>query len=705
MTIENLSDKVATTTAGQRRAEVPELLAPAGDMAALMAALEAGADAVYLGMKALNARRQARNFGREELEGAVQAVHARGAKAYLTLNTDLAQRELPLAARTLAWAARCGVDAVLVRDPALLALRAAAPGIALHFSTQTCMTNSADIRAAAELGIARVVLAREMTLDEIRAASAVEGTQTEVFAQGALCFSVSGRCLLSSWAGGRSGNRGLCTSPCRVPWTSEGDSPDWPFSMRDLATAPRLDELRQAGVAALKIEGRMKNAQWVAAAVGLYRRALDQGAGGELLRELDALGHYTGRQLTSGYLDGQRTELTGSAGRLASAGRLPGLLDFQSRDVPVGEEGAVDVTVDVDRGGIHCRCACGSYVDEWSLPRTAVRRPEKAVAIGQLLEWLGQEAIAGHAPGRLATNAPDFLLVPRAANRLVDRVRRLVHRASRRERDLAAVELPEAVRPLLSGGEPHPANRRPLGSRVDRVRVAAEQLGPLARHLRDWTVIVEGLTAETLASACRAVGKRRLVVALPAVFFEDGIPGLQRLLGACRRAGLAVEVNSWGGWFLARRAGVRMEGGPGMAVLNSLAAEQLGRLGLRSVTASIEADRRKLEELTAHCPVPCSVVVWGRPALLTSRVELAEGAFSGRVLCDRRQVLIRGRREGHLWVFRPVDPFDLRAAHNPRIRVAHLAMDLVGSDDPAAELRSLPPTHGAFRFNYDRALS
>ncbi len=202
-----------------------ELLAPAGDWAALEAALASGADAVYFGLVTLNARRRAKNFSQDEFVKAVETVNARGAKAYLTLNIDLAQRELGQAARMLELARQCRADAVLVRDPALLALRAEYGELKFHLSTQTCMTNSAEVAAAGKLGADRAVLAREMTLAEIAAASAVPGVQTEVFVQGALCFSVSGRCLLSSWVGGRSGNRGTCTSPCRVPWTlsEEGD--------------------------------------------------------------------------------------------------------------------------------------------------------------------------------------------------------------------------------------------------------------------------------------------------------------------------------------------------------------------------------------------------------------------------------------------------------------------------------------------------
>jgi putative protease len=300
-----------------------ELLAPAGAGEALEAALRSGASAVYLGLRTLNARRRARNFTPDELPDAVQRAHQAGARVYLTLNIDLTQRELGQAARMLELARQCGVDAVLVRDPALLALKPLFPKVEFHFSTQTCMANSADVQAARTLGIRRIVLARELTLKEIAAASAAGAdeprVETEVFVQGALCFCVSGRCLLSSWVGGRSGNRGSCTSPCRAPWTVDSDAAGTPLSMHDLAAVHRLDELGDAGVTALKIEGRLKTAAWVGRAVSLYRRALDGDPSPGRLGEASMLGAYTGRAMTDAYLDGHFTELTGLSGREAAS--------------------------------------------------------------------------------------------------------------------------------------------------------------------------------------------------------------------------------------------------------------------------------------------------------------------------------------------------------------------------------------------------
>jgi hypothetical protein len=265
--------------------------------------------------------------------------------------------------------------------------------------------------------------------------------------------------------------------------------------------------------------------------------------------------------------------------------------------------------------------------------------------------------------------------------------------------------LSEGVRRVLEQAEPHGANCLALGSPPDRVRLAAADVQEFARQFRPGAIIVEELTADALFKLRRSLRKVRLVAALPPVFFEEDLPGLEQLVRRCKGCGVPVEVNSWGGWWLAREVGARMEGGPGLAVLNSLAARQLAELGLRSVTLSPEADRRQLEGACSHCPAPCSVVVFGRPPLLTTRVAIAEEDFGEKTLADRRGHRMRGRREGGLWVFRPVEPFDLRDVRNERVRAAHLVVDLVGSPDPSSDFRNVPVEGSQpFRFNYDRSL-
>jgi len=650
-----------------------ELLAPAGDRESLEAALEAGAAAVYFGLTTLNARRGARNFRQEELPAAVSAVHARGAKAYLTLNIDLTQRELGQAARILELARQLGVDGVLVRDPALLALHRAYPELAFHFSTQTCMANSADVAAARDLGAARVVLARELALDEIAAASAVPGVETEVFVQGALCFCVSGRCLLSSWVGGRSGNRGMCASPCRVPWATGDPATDTPFSMRDLALIHRLADLRRAGVRGLKIEGRLKNAAWVRQAVSLYRRALDGGDPQALLAEAQGLGAYTGRELTSAYLDGQRWDLTGTSGRLA-ADPVVDRRDEEETPAPDAEPPESDgptyeFDMTVGPRAVTCRVTAEGRAAEWTIPKTQVRRVHKAVTIGQFLAWLETQTIRGCRLARSGTNDAEFLLVPRAVNALLDRISGELRLAQKAPDQRVRIAIPERVAEMIAPGRPAAGNRRALGDAPDRVRIEASEALAVLKQARPEGAVLENASPAMLDRLLQADLGVQLVVALPQVFFEREIPAVKKLIEFCARARLSVEVNSWGGWRLARQARVRLESGPGLPVLNALAARRLREVGIECVTLSLEADRKQLEDVAACCPTPCSLTVFGRPPLLVTRVALPRERFHDRIVEDRRGVQLTGRAERGLWVFRPVRPFDLRATRNDRIRV------------------------------------
>ncbi len=669
-----------------------ELLAPAGDPACLQAALEAGADAVYLGLESLNARRRAANFSQEEFYRAVASAHAKGARAYLTINIDLSERELGEAARILQLARTAKADAVLIRDPALLALRPAFPELEFHLSTQACAASSADIRAAAQLGLSRVVLARELSLPEIQACSAGAGVSLEVFVQGALCCSVSGRCLLSSWAGGRSGNRGACTSPCRVPWTVQGEPAETPLSMKDLAAWQHLEKLRQAGVTTLKIEGRLKNPDWVRRAVTLYRRVLAGEDPKTLSVEADRLGAATGRAHTSAYLEGKRDDLTGVWGRKSGG--------TQTEPGEVREENAYDLDIQVEENTLACKCEWAGRTHQWSLPKTKVVRQIKAVSLSKILADLAQKPIQGLKLGLGRASEPDLLLPPRTANAMKGQLSRQLRLMRKKPDNKIRVELSEQVRELLAKSMPNPENRLQLGDAPDRVRLEAGQIAAMHGLLHLDAIVVEGLSAKNLKTIS-GHGKS-LVAALPPIFFEDDIFGLKTLLDECKRLDMAVEVNSLGGWHLAKEAGVVMEGGPGLHVLNSLAAKQLLDMGLRSVTLSMEADQGQLEEISMSCPAPVSLVVYGRPALLITRAQLRP-EMSGKVFADRRSIRMLPRLERRLWVFRPVEPFDWRGLRNPAIRARHLVMDLVGSSEPAAEWGS-PAKKESLRFNYNRSL-
>ena len=254
-----------------------ELLSPAGGLDSLIAAVQTGADAVYMGLGALNARRSAKHFTDEEFASAVAYCHLRGVRVFLTLNTLLTDRELEQAAESLRKASDMGVDAILVQDWGLLTLaREIVPDVPLHASTQMSLFTLGGANEAAALGLERVVLARELARDEIREICAGCPAEIEVFAHGALCMCYSGQCEMSAVVGERNGNRGACAQPCRMQYSMGGRMDEYPLSLRDNCLADYLQQLADAGVACVKIEGRMKRPEYVAVVTDVYARCIHE---------------------------------------------------------------------------------------------------------------------------------------------------------------------------------------------------------------------------------------------------------------------------------------------------------------------------------------------------------------------------------------------------------------------------------------------
>lgn len=263
-----------------------ELLAPAGSWEALEAAVNAGADAVYMGGKAFGARQYASNFDREELTRAVYFAHMHRVRLYITVNTLVDDAEMPELADYLLFLNNVGVDGIIVQDMGVINLaRKLVPQLPLHASTQMTVTSLAGVRLCAENGMERAVLARELSIKDIKTICSNTDTEIEVFIHGALCVCYSGQCLMSSLIGGRSGNRGRCAQPCRLPYKltdkngndmlAGTDAGQYLLSPKDLNTLEILPQLIDAGVTSYKIEGRMKRPEYVAVVVDAYRRAID----------------------------------------------------------------------------------------------------------------------------------------------------------------------------------------------------------------------------------------------------------------------------------------------------------------------------------------------------------------------------------------------------------------------------------------------
>ena len=252
-----------------------ELLAPAGKMEALYAAVQNGADAVYIGERSFSARKNAENFSQEEIKEAVKYCHVRGVNVHLALNTLISDTELKTFEKAVISAAESGVDAVIVQDiGAAGMIKKICPTLTMHASTQLTACNVYDVQALEKMGFSRVVLSRELSQKEIEHIYKNTDAELEAFVHGALCISFSGKCLMSSFIGGRSGNRGLCAQPCRQKYQAEGKS-GYFLSPRDLCLAGELEKMIQAGVTSFKIEGRMKSPEYVASVTSVYRKYLD----------------------------------------------------------------------------------------------------------------------------------------------------------------------------------------------------------------------------------------------------------------------------------------------------------------------------------------------------------------------------------------------------------------------------------------------
>ena len=295
----------------------PELVAPAGDAEALRAAVANGADAVYFGLPKFNARQRAANFAVEVLPDVVADLHRHNVKAYVTFNTLIFSEEWPETVELLCAIAEAGADAVVVQDLGLIPLiRKLAPTLRIHASTQMTMTEPNGIRMLAELGVKRVILARELSLSEISLISRETPIELEVFVHGALCISYSGQCLASEAFGGRSANRGLCAQPCRMPYRliSDGRPLDlgdrkYLLSPKDLAGYGLVGQLVKLGISGFKIEGRLKSAQYVALVTRTYREAIDAAMRGEDSFQLSPdreaeLSQSFSRGFTQGFLGG-----------------------------------------------------------------------------------------------------------------------------------------------------------------------------------------------------------------------------------------------------------------------------------------------------------------------------------------------------------------------------------------------------------------
>lgn len=581
-----------------------EILAPAGGEAQLRAAVLCGADAVYLGLRGFNARAGAENFDENTLPQTVGWCHARGVRVYVTLNTLVTDRELPQWLHSLDAVAAAGVDGVLVQDLGLAKIiRQRYPTLPLHASTQMTIHNLAGARLLEEMGFAQVVLARELSKEEIAAICAGTSMRCEVFVHGALCMSVSGQCYLSSVLGERSGNRGRCAQPCRLDFKSHGRG--YALSLKDLTLTDRLRELEALGVASFKIEGRLKRPEYVAAAVTACRQSL---AGEvpdlETLRSVFSRsgftdGYYTGQRDLSMFGTRTREDAAASAevlGKLSAltrneVGRLP--VDMVLTMAP-GEPATLAVT-----DGTHRVEVAGE------VPQTALTRPTDEELAHRALEKCGGTPFYLQ---NLTCHIGEGLMLPLSAlNRL--RAAALTALAEAR-----SVVVPYPQAPAAAG---EPAGARPAGApRLGCRLAAAAQMTPAIRRGSGRLSLPLHELAER--PELLETGAERWVAELPAFCAPQQEEAVMRALRKLKEQGLTAALcGNLGSLLMAREAGLRIIGDYGLNIINSPAAQQAVALGCDEITLSFECERNAARNI--HSPVPIGVIAYGRLPLMLLR--------------------------------------------------------------------------------------
>lgn len=589
-----------------------EVLAPAGSPECIMAAVRCGAAAVYLGVEQFNARRSAHNFTPEALREAVAYCHARGVAVHVTLNTLIREDEMEAALRTAADVAEVGVDALIVQDVGLARrLHTAMPQMPLHASTQLSCHTPAGVELLRDAGFSRVVLAREMTREEI-AACANRGVELEVFVHGALCMSVSGQCYFSAMLGGRSGNRGACAQTCRLPFEPAGEHlrpcpPDKAaLSLRDNCLVDYVQDMIQLGVASLKIEGRMKRPEYVAAASAVYSRAArGEATSPEALEQLKKVFSRTG--FTDGYYQNQRGSAMFGVRRredvTAAADVLKSLAHTYEKEQPL-----VEITMDfradrtesrltvTDEDG-HTATAAGEGVQD------AIQRPldpERVVA--QLHKTGGTPFSVQKATCSLP---PDTTLPLSGINAL----RRQALEQLLCERG--------AIRPVPSDWTALPP-ALPMVKATPMRRIARlSSISQWSSQLQADAVI---LPLDTPTQALHTVTDTHIPcgIEIPRGMFGQENAIRQRLKAA-KEAGVAFALcGNVGAIPLAKEAGLAPVGGFGLNLTNREALAFYAALGLCAATLSMELTFTQMAPLTA-APLPVGLMVYGHQPLMLTR--------------------------------------------------------------------------------------
>ena len=636
---------------------LPELLAPAGSPDAFRAALQGGADAVYFGGTAFNARLRAKNFTPDTMRECITLCHAFGAKAYLALNTLMLDRELPEMLQAVNEAYLAGVDALIVADLGAAALiHRTFPDLALHASTQCSGHSIAAASELSRLGFSRMVLARETSREDMHTFLRGSDMEAEIFVHGALCVSHSGQCLFSSLVGGRSGNRGECAQPCRLP-DARGR---YPLSLKDLSLARHVPELIDMGVHSLKIEGRLKSPTYVREVVSVWRRLLDErrGATDEEMRHLAAVFARTG--FTDAYFKGKPTsDMLGKRSEQDKSASME-LAEFEglTRTVPL----SLCFTMKRDEPLCLCAVANGKTVTvTGDAPLVAERAPMDEAAITRSLAKLGGTPFSLDS---LSITLDPGLMVP---------VSRL--NALRREALAALTEV---------------RRHSPDSMQIPAPHTGADTASAPYRHAPTARFTAPSqITARAIDTFCEiylplhAFCERANGVELPPVIFDSERERILAMLADAKKKGAThALIANVGHFSLAREVGLIPHGDFRLNVTNAHTLDTLCAMGFADVLLSPELTLPQIRDIKGRR----DAIVYGRiPLMLLEKCAIRE--IADCTACENRQAQLVDRRGEHFPILRL--PPHRNLVYNSRTTVM---------SDRRAELLRAGLVHGHFLF-------
>lgn len=599
-----------------------EILAPAGSFDALTAGVRCGANAVYFGGKAFNARRNADNFDGEKMKQAVSYCHGRGARAHITFNTLVTDGELNSAADELKRICAVGADVLILQDLGVIALaKACAPGLMRHASTQMSVQTPAGVKLLEQMGFSRVVLPREMSKAEIKEINERCNIETECFVHGALCMCLSGQCYLSSVLGQRSGNRGLCAQPCRLPFAAPGGT-GWDLSLKDMSLVSYINEMSGLGVSSFKIEGRMKRPEYVAAAVTACVKSVSGGDSTEEQNDLRAVfsrsgftdGYYTGNRGRDMFGIRRKEDVTAASSVFS---KLQRLYDREQPLVPVSfcltVRNDEKITLEAVSGAATAHVEGDVPQPAKSAPATADSLKEKLLKCGGTPFYVDECEVT--VEDGLFVSAGEINALRRAA---------LDDLLSQREKTAEKEFFP----PEFSV-KPHKTGDRKLYAYFMNADAVPENLTGIDTVFLPYDTEIEQM--KKIAGQGVRVG-----AAIPTGLFSLEKKVYERLAVLKENGITLAHCGNLDGVAIAKNAGMEIHAGTGLNVFNSLSVQVLEDMGVSRAELSFELTLAQVQRVGGT--LPRGIAAYGRLPLMTVRnCPLKNGRTCAE--CDKKGYL------------------------------------------------------------------